>query len=171
MEICCGNATVNSLLTSGAENQRGAGASGGEYAMSTESLICPELNQGLTPLATHRKAHALRYDDLSRVLVDFGQYAPTSKKPTRGRKSGIEQDDLWIHLAVLRAENDRLRDLVSDQLHHFARRVAELERQIRRPWWRRMFGSAEPIEPPRNRASEQLRVLYCGSAGVQQRPT
>jgi hypothetical protein len=137
--------------------------------MSTEALICPELNQGLAPLATHRKSHA--YDDLSRVLVDFGQYASASKKPTRGRKSEIEQDYLWAHLAILRAENDRLRELVADQLHHFAGRVANLETQIRRPWWRRMFSCAEPIELPRNRASEQLRKLYCGSAGTEQRPT
>jgi len=139
--------------------------------MSTEALICPELNQRRAPLAAHRKAHALCYNDLSRVLVDFGQYASASKKPTRGRKSGIEQDDLWVHLAILRAENDRLRDVVTDQLHHFAGRVAKLEMQIRRPWWRRMFSCAEPIEPPRNRASERLRVLYCGSAGTEQRPT
>jgi hypothetical protein len=139
--------------------------------MSTEAPICRELNQGLAPLATHRKSHALEYDDVSRVLVDFGQYASASKKPTRGRKSESEQDYLWAHLAVLRAENDRLRELVADQLHLFAGRVANLETQIRRPWWRRMFSCAEPIELPRNRASEQLRKLYCGSAGTEQRPT
>src|SRR5262245_53273182 len=110
--------------------------------MSTEALICSELNQRPVPLAAHRKAHALRYDDLSRVLVDFGQYASASKKSGRGRKSGIEQDDLWTHLAILRAENDRLRELVTDQLHHFAGRVAKLEMQTHRPWWRRMFSGA-----------------------------
>jgi hypothetical protein len=139
--------------------------------MSTEALICPELNQRVGPVATRRKAHALRYDDLSRVLVDFGQYVPTPKRPTRGRKSDTEQADLWVHLAALRAENDRLRDVVTDQLDHFAARIAELETRIRRPWWRRMLEHAEPIEPPRNRASERLRILYCGSAGPERRPT
>jgi len=138
--------------------------------MSTEALICPELNQRPGPVAARRKAHALRYDGLSRVLVDLAQHVPAPKKPTPGRKSGTEQADLWVHLAVLRAENDQLREVVTDQLDHFAARVAELETRIRRPWWRRMFEHAEPIERPRNRASERLRVLYFGSAGTEKRP-
>jgi hypothetical protein len=149
----------------------GQGRSGGEYAMSMEALIGPELNNGLGSLAAHRKAHALRYDDLSRVLVSIGQCAPVSKKPRRGRKSGSEQADLWVQLATLRAENDNLIERVTDELDRFAARVAALEAQIRRPWWRRMFERAEPNGHPRNRGSERLRALYFGPAGTEKRPT
>jgi hypothetical protein len=138
--------------------------------MSTEALICPELNRRVGPVAPRGKVHALRYDDLSRVIIDFGQYLPASKKPTRARKSSNEEAELWVHLAVLRAENDQLREVVTDQLDHLAARVSELETRIRRPWWRRMF-EHEPIERPRNRASERLKILYFGMAGTERRPT
>src|SRR5262245_62664704 len=98
--------------------------------MRTEALICPEVNNAL---ATRTTAHALRYDDLSRVLVDVGKRVPPSRKGTRDRKPDTEQADLWTHLAVLRAENDRLTEIVTDQLEHFAARVAKLEAEIRRP--------------------------------------
>jgi hypothetical protein len=139
--------------------------------MSMEALIGPELNRGLGFLAAHRKAHALCYVDLSRVLANLDQYAPASKKPRRGRKTGGEQVDPWVQLATLRAENDNLIERVTDELDRFAARVAELEAQIRRPWWRRMFAQAEPNGHPRNRAREKLRALYFGLAGTEKPPT
>jgi hypothetical protein len=139
--------------------------------MSMEALIGPELNNGLGSLAAHRKAHALCYDDLSRVLANLDQGAPASKKPRRDRKSGGEQVDPWVQLATLRAENDNLIERVSDELDRFAARVAKLEAQIRRPWWRRMFAQAEPNGRPRNRASEKLRALYVGLARTEKQPT
>jgi hypothetical protein len=137
--------------------------------MSMEALIGPELNRGLGTLAAHRKAHAL-YNDLSRVLANIDQYAPASKKPRRDRKSGGEQADPWVQLATLRAENDNLIERVTDELDRFAARVAKLEAQMRRPWWRRLFAQAEPNGHPRNWAGEKLKALYFGPAGTEKPP-
>jgi hypothetical protein len=135
--------------------------------MSTEALIGPELGTKLGLFAAHKKAHALRYDGLSRVLINVDQHAHVQKKPKRDRKSGSDQAELaelWVQVATLKAENDRLTDRVSDELHRFADSIAKLEARARRPWWWRILDPAgdraDPNGRPRNRASERLRALY-----------
>jgi hypothetical protein len=141
--------------------------------MSAEPVVCPELNRLGSVSAAHRKAHALRYDGLSRVLINVDQHAHRQEKPRRDRKSGRDQAELaelWVHVATLKAENDRLTEQVTDELHRFANRVAKLEARARPWWWRMLDRSGDRAEPkPRNRASERLRTLYFGSAGTDQR--
>jgi cell division protein FtsB len=152
----------------------GPGDECGEYAMSTEALNCPKLNDGVGSfLVAHNKAHALRYDNLPHVMINLDRCGQVQEKPKRERKPGKAQAELAAlseRLAALEAENALLTDRFTDELDRLADRLAKLESRPR-PWWWRVFGrSVEPAEPPRNRASEKLRALYFGSARRGQRP-
>jgi hypothetical protein len=136
--------------------------------MSTEALISPQPNRRLGSFtAAHKTTHALRYDDLSRVLINFDQHLHVQEKPKR--KSGRDQAELaelWAQVASLKAENDRLSEQIADELDRVADRIAKVEAQTR-SWWCRMLDQAgdrvKPNRPPRNRASERLKALYFGT--------
>ena len=132
--------------------------------MST--LISPQPSARLGSFtAAPETTHALRYDDLSRVLINLDRRPPVPAKPRR--KPGKEQAELaelWAHVVSLKAENDRLSEKLADELDRVADRIAKLETR-QRSWWWSMREPAAPNGPPRNRASERLKALYSGAAG------
>jgi len=114
--------------------------------------------------ATRSKIQALRYGNLSRVLVDLDEHRHVPIKPNRNRNRGGSQAEiaeLREHVATLKAEYERLIDRVTDDLEGFADRIAELESRARQPWWKRVLG--HPCDQPRyfgRKAMDRLRAIY-----------
>jgi hypothetical protein len=146
---------------------------GGEYAMTTDAL-CRTLTwasltgqQDATP--NYKTAHALRYDNVTRVLLDLEERA--CAPPKRERKAGTNRvgtAELRAQVASLKAEHARVIEKITDDLDRLADRLAELEARVRRPFWRRAFGYAG--DPPevavraRRRLSAKVRSIFFDAA-------
>jgi hypothetical protein len=133
--------------------------------MTQEMLPTPKLNESWERFTAPRsKVQALRYGNLSRVLVDLDEHRRLPIKPNRNRDRGggqAEIAELREHVATLKAEYERLIDRVTDDLEGFADRVAELESRVRQPWWKRALGY--PCDRPRHfgrKAMDRLRAIY-----------
>jgi hypothetical protein len=133
--------------------------------MTQEMLPTPKLNESWERLAaTRSKVQALRYGNLSRVLVNLDEHHRVPTKPNRNRSadgSQAEIAELREHVATLKAEYERLIDRVTDDLEGFGDRIAELESRARQPWWKRALG--HPCDQPRHfgrKAMDRLRAIY-----------
>ena len=133
--------------------------------MTQEMLLTPKLNESWERFTAHRsKVQALRYGNLSRVLVDLDEHRCLPIKPNRNRDRGggqAEIAELRELVATLKAEYERLIDRVTDDLEGFADRVAELESKARQPWWKWALGHS--CDRPRyfgRKAMDRLRAIY-----------
>src|SRR5262245_65937191 len=82
-------AAVNSSLTLRVVRRHWGGAMGGECAMTMDALTCAKPN-GKASL-THKTADALRYENLSRVLLDLESRVYVPSAPKRERKAGAQR--------------------------------------------------------------------------------
>jgi hypothetical protein len=133
--------------------------------MTQEMLPTLTLNESSERFAaTRSKLQALRYGNLSRVLVDLDEHRHVPIKPNRNRNRGgaqAEIAELREHVATLKAEYERLIDRVTDDLEGFADRIGALESRARQPWWKRALG--HPCDQPRHfgrKAMDRLRTIY-----------
>jgi hypothetical protein len=139
--------------------------------MTTNVLTCAKFTAKPGSVEKFRNANALRYDNLTRALAELEERAPVPVPPKRDRKAGTGQSgilELRAHVAALKAENERLRDRITEDLEGLADRLAELEARVQRPFWRRVFGSAGNPPPPAARAhrkmAERLRSIFSDRA-------
>jgi hypothetical protein len=151
--------------------------------MTTDALTGAGLNGSVKPPATtHRHAHALRYENLSRVLLNVPEHvngpeqADVPAKPKRDRKAGTDRADiaeLRAHVAALKAENERTIERIIDELDGLTDRLLELEARARQPFWRRVFGHAadqpELGARARRRLADRLRSIFCDRTDPEQR--
>jgi hypothetical protein len=88
--------------------------------MTQEMLPTPKLKESWERFAaTRSKVQALRYGNLSRVLVNLDEHHRVPTKPNRNRNadgSQAEIVELREHVATLKAEYERLIDRVTDDL-------------------------------------------------------
>ena len=127
---------------------------------------------------TSKSVSALRYDNLSSVLInlDKQRYVPAKRKGDR--KSGVEAaeiTELRAQVASLKAENELLAERLTDEVDRLVERITELETRANRPWWRRTFGTSgsvpEPVGRPRSKAIARLRALSSNRATAEYRPS
>jgi hypothetical protein len=136
--------------------------------MTTQVLNRSESSAGWGSFTTTRqRAHALRYDDLSRMLIDLDEHVHVPAKPRRDRRAGVdhaELAELRAHVAILKSEHERFAERITDELDGLADRLVELEAQMRRPWWRRALARTadgmELSERRREKARERLKGLF-----------
>src|SRR5262245_11188233 len=118
--------------------------------MTMDAQTCAELNGTAKVLKlTHKTLGALRYDDLSRVLLGLQSrtQAPAGPKRDRAGKARSDRDglgELRACVAALQAENERILDRIAGDLDAFADRLVALEAEVRQPLWRRIFGRPAP---------------------------
>ena len=134
--------------------------------MTMDVLTCAKSNGKFSALAL-KGADALRYDDLSRVLVGLESRAPAASGRRRERKGRVEQaelDELRACVATLKVENERLVDRIAEDLDALADRLVALEAQVRQPLWRRLFGHPVPqpelAERTRRKLVGKLRSAF-----------
>jgi hypothetical protein len=145
--------------------------------MTTDAPTGAGLNGSWKPPATtHKHAQALRYENLSRVLLNVPEHAEVPAKPKRDRKAGTDRADvaeLRAHVAALKAENERTIERIIDELDGLTDRLLELEARARQPFWRRVFGHAadqpELGARARQRLADRLRSIFCDRADPEQR--
>jgi hypothetical protein len=145
--------------------------------MTTDAPTGAGLNGNWKPPATtHKHAQALRYENLSRVLLNVPEQAEVPAKPKRDRKAGTDRADiaeLRAHVAALKAENERTIERIIDELDGLTDRLLELEARARQPFWRRVFGHAadqpELGARARQRLADRLRSIFCDRAHAEQR--
>jgi hypothetical protein len=145
--------------------------------MTTDAPTGAGLNGSWKPPATtHKHAQALRYENLSRVLLNVPEQAEVPAKPKRDRKAGTDRADiaeLRAHVAALKAENERTIERIIDELDGLTDRLLELEARARQPFWRRVFGHAadqpELGARARQRLADRLRSIFCDRAHAEQR--
>ena len=98
------------------------------------------------------------------MLVNVDEHRRVPIKSNRNRDPGggqAEITELREHVAILKAEYERLIDRVTDDLEGFADRISELESRARQPWWKRALG--HPCDRPRHfgrKALDRLRAIY-----------
>jgi hypothetical protein len=145
---------------------------GGECAMTTDALTCANFTTTRRPAA--RDEHALRYDNLTRVLLGLEERVSVPIPPKHERKTSKDQfriAELRESVAVLKAENERAIDRIADDLNGLADRIAELEARAQRPFWRRALGSrndrAEPYARARGKLADRLRSLFLYGADAK----
>jgi hypothetical protein len=116
---------------------------------------------------THKTVGALRYDDLSRVLLGLQSRTQAPSGPRRERKARTDKDELnelRACVAALQSENERILDRIAGDLDAFADRLVALEAEIRQPLWRRIFGRPAPqpelAERTRRKLLGQLRAAF-----------
>lgn len=113
-----------------------------------------------------KRVPALRYDDLSSVLIHLEERGDEPAKRRRDRKSSVEATEiteLRAQIASLKAENDLLAERLTDEVERLAERITELEAQAKRQWWCRVFGISgqvpESAARPRSKAIARLRAI------------
>jgi hypothetical protein len=94
----------------------------------------------------YKNAHALRYDNMTRVLLDLEERVCVPFQRKREPKARFEIAELRAQVANLKAENDRLVEKITDEMDGLADRLAKLEVRAQLPFWRRAFGYAS--DPP-----------------------
>ena len=146
---------------------------GGEYAMTTDTLPCANLHgtSGSSAVA-HNNPHVLRYDNLTRILIDLEKRACVATQPKRRgklRADHRELAELQAHVVNLRGEYERIISNITDDLEELAVRIAELEARAQPRFWRRAFGHAgdrpEVARRARRKLLERLRSIFFCSAG------
>jgi hypothetical protein len=144
--------------------------------MATKALAYMEPGEksGSSAEPARKKARALRYDNLTSVLVNLDEHTHGPAKRKRDLNSGApstELAELRANVASLKAENERSVERLANELDRIAERLAALEAQSRRPWWRRVFGHSgqEAGLAGRPKAVARLRALY--RANPEYRPT
>ena len=142
--------------------------------MTTDALACANFTGIRGSAARHENVHALRYDNLTRVLLDLDERASVPIPPKRDRKASKNQfgiAELRESVAVLKAENERAIDRIADDLNRLADRVAELEARAQRSFWQRAFGLAsdrpEPAARARSKLTERLRSIFSNRADAK----
>ena len=147
----------------------------GEYAMTMDVLTCAKSN-GKFSARAQRNADALRYDDLSRVLLGLESRVPVAHEPRRERKGRAEQAELAelrACVATLKAENERIIDRIAEDLDALADRLVALEAHVRQPLWRRLFGHSVPqpelAERTRRKLVGKLRSAFLERPEPEQR--
>jgi len=112
----------------------------------------------------YKNAHALRYDNVTRVLLDLEERACVPFQRKREPKARFEIAELRAQVANLKAENDRLVEKITDDMDGLADRLAKLEARAQLPFWRRALGYAG--DPPeltaraRKKLTAQLRSIF-----------
>jgi hypothetical protein len=133
--------------------------------MTTDALTWASLTGQQDSISRHRNAHALRYDNVTRVLLDLEERAGVP--PKRERKpptNRVGTAELRAHVASLKAEHDRVIEKITDDLDGLADRLAELEARAQRPFWQRALGYASA--PPelavraRRKLTTKLRSIF-----------
>ena len=127
---------------------------------------------------TGKRVPALRYDNLSSVLINLEKRVDVPAKRKRDRKSSVEPTEiteLRAHVASLKAENELLAERLTHEVDRLAARITELEARANRPWWRRTLGASGQVPHsagrPRNKAIARLRAISRDGAGAEYRPT
>src|SRR5215510_6661504 len=164
------HAAVNSPLTLHVVRRLWGGVMGGECAMTMDTLTCAKPNGKVS--LTRQTADALRYENLSRVLVDLESRVPVPSAPKRERKTAAERKvradeaelaELRACVATLKVENERLVDRIAE----------DLDAQVRQPLWRRLFGHAVPepelAERTRRKLVGKLRSAFLDQAEPERR--
>ena len=126
---------------------------------------------------TIKNARALRYDNLSSVLLKLDGKTHGPANSQRDRAAGeypTQLAELRAEIVSLKAENERMVERLTDELNRFAERVEELEAWAHRPWWGRVFHRSgqetEPATQPRRQAVARLRALCLDRAAADYRP-
>ena len=126
---------------------------------------------------TIKNARALRYDNLSSVLLklDGKTHGPANSQCDRAAGEYPTQlAALHAEIVSLKAENERMVERLTHELDRFAERVEELEAWAHRPWWGRVFHRSgqetEPATQPRRQAVARLRALCLDRAAAEYRP-
>src|SRR5262245_64089955 len=103
---------------------------------------------------------------LTRMLNLDGQ-VPVPAKRKRDRNSEMDPTgfaELRANVACLKAENERLAERLADELDQIAERLAALELETQRPWWRRALGISEhkpePTGRPRINGIKRLNDIW-----------
>ena len=149
-------------------------------AMTMDTLTCAKPNGKVS--LTRQTADALRYENLSRVLVDLESRVPVPSAPKRERKTAAERKvradeaelaELRACVATLKVENERLVDRIAEDLDALADRLVALEAQVRQPLWRRLFGHAVPqpelAERTRRKLVGKLRSAFLDQGEPERR--
>jgi hypothetical protein len=130
-----------------------------------------------SPEFTIKNARALRYDNLSSVLLKIDEQTHGSAKSKVDRTPGeyaTQLTALRAEMASLKAENKRMVERLTVELNRLAERLEELEARAHRPWWGRVFNRSgqepEPATPPRKQAVARLRALCLDRAAAEYRP-
>jgi hypothetical protein len=138
---------------------------GGEYAMTTDALTWASLTGQQDTIPRYKTAHALRYDNVTRVLLDLEERACVP--PKRERKAPTNRSgtaELRADVASLKAEHDRVIEKIADDLDRLADRLAELEARAQRPFWQRALGYAsdrpESAVRARRKLTAKLRSIF-----------
>jgi hypothetical protein len=133
--------------------------------MTTDALACANFTgkQG----AAARPELTLRYDNLTRVLLDLDERVSPPSPPKREHKTGKGQGrvaELRESVAALKADNERAIERITDDLNGLADRLAELEARAQGSFWRRALGCAidrpEPAARARRNLVERLRSIF-----------
>jgi hypothetical protein len=124
---------------------------------------------------TSKKVPALRYDNLSSVLVNLEKSVDEPPKRKRDRKPSVEARDikeLCAHVAYLKAESELLAERLADEVERLVERITELEARANRPWWRRTFGASGqmPQSAGRARSKAIARLRAISQNGVAAEP-
>ena len=126
---------------------------------------------------TIKNARALRYDNLSSVLlkIDGKTHGPANSQCDRAAGEYPTQlAALHAEIVSLKAENERMVERLTHELDRFAERVEELEAWAHRPWWGRVFHRSgqetEPATQPRRQAVARLRALCLDRPAADYRP-
>jgi hypothetical protein len=142
---------------------------GGEYAMTTDALTWASLTGQQDSIAKYKNAHALRYDNVTRVLLDLEERAGVpAKRERKAHTNRVGTAELRAQVASLKAEHDRVIEKISDDLDRLADRLAELEARVQRPFWQRALGYAD--DPPelavrsRRKLTAKLRSIFLDRA-------
>jgi hypothetical protein len=140
--------------------------------MTTQALNRSESNAG----STRKRAHALRYDDLSRVLIDLDEHVHVPAKPRRDRRADhAELAELRAHVAILKSEHERFAERITDEFDGLADRLAELQAQMRWPWWKRALAlsgdGTELAERRREKTRERLKGLFLHRMDPKHQPS
>ncbi len=116
-----------------------------------------------------KNARAFKYDDLGTVLVNLPPVqSPARHQPEpRINVETLPVADLRPTISRLESQVEQLADRFGDELERLAERVAQLEDQSNRPWWRRTLfaDGVEPAGPTRRRAMARLRALSLAGHG------
>jgi hypothetical protein len=148
-----------------------------------DALACAKPNGTSKPSARVLKnADALRYENLSRVLLDLESRVYVPIAPKSDRKKGSERKaageqaelaELRACVATLKVENERLVDRLAEDLDALADRLVALEAQVRQPLWRRIFRQAVPqpelAERTRRKLVGKLRSAFLDQGEPERR--
>ena len=136
--------------------------------MTTDTLPCANLNgTSGTSAIGHTNATTLRFDDLTRVLVNLEKRVCVPIEPKRRGKARTDHGDitqLRADVVNFKAEYERVITSITEDLDEFADRIAGLEARARRPFWRRSFGnpgdSRELAGRSRRKLTERLKSIF-----------